>query len=293
MKLEEIYMRDPCVLVEDGTYYLIGSTDRHWSGGKSDGIKIYASTDLMEFSDPVTVFEPNPDFGSEECWWAPELHKYRGKYYIFGTFYYDKKAVRASQILVSDHPTAPFRPLTESFMTPPEWDCLDATLHVEDGTPYVVYCREWTRIRNGEIYAQRLSADLKEVLSEPILLFDAKSAGWTRGLNHHDPCVFDGFVTDGPYLHRMESGKLMMIWSSFAESGYAVGMSVSDNGSIAGPWRHLDELLFEGEGGHGMIFKDLEGNLRLGLHVNNNRPGKEHPVFYRIEEVQDRLRIRF
>ena len=164
-------------------------------------------------------------------------------------------------------------------------------LYLEDGIPYVVYCREWTKIFNGEIYAQQLSADLNKTVSNPILLFDAESAGWTKGLNSHDPTEYKDFITDGPCLYRMKSGKLMMIWFSFSAHGYSVGMSLSDSGGIIGPWRHLDQLLYDKDSGHAMLFRDLKGQLRLSLHVNNGAAGKEHPAFFRVEESEDSLEV--
>lgn len=289
IKRQEIYMRDPFVLPVDGVYYLTGTTDKHWYGGRSDGLKIYTSTDLEHFSEPVTVFAPRDDFWSFECWWAPELHFYKGRYYIFCTFDNKQKGRKGTQILVSDSALGSFEPLVDQLVTNEGWECLDATLYVEDSVPYAVYCREWTKIYNGEIYVQRLSGDLKTKLGPPLLLFDAKSAPWTVGLNNHDANKFDDYITDGPYLHRTKSGRLLMIWSSFSKDGYTVGIAASDSGSVLGPWKHLEKPLFTGDGGHAMLFRDFEGRLRMALHVNNSELGKEHPRFMYVREEDDTL----
>lgn len=263
---------------------MTGSTDKHWFGGKSDGIKIYTSDDLINFSDPVTVFSPNEDFWSYECWWASELHYYNGKYYIFCTFANKQSGRKGTQILESDVILGEYHPICDELVTNEDWECLDATLYIEESIPYAIYCREWTKIFNGEIYAQKLSIDLKHKIGDPFLLFDAKSASWTIGLNNHDPNQYIDYITDGPFMYRNEIGELLMTWSSFSKYGYTVGVAKSDNNRINGQFIHNDEPLFTGDGGHSMIFRDLSGHLRLSLHVNNANLGSEYPCFLYIEE---------
>lgn len=89
-------------------------------------------------------------------------------------------------------------------------------------------------------------------------------------------------MTDGPYLYRREDGELVMIWSSF-HGGYVTACAVSDNGDITGRWSHIPGFLYENDGGHGMIFRDSQGNLILSLHAPNT-PKKERPVFIKIKE---------
>ena len=78
--------------------------------------------------------------------WAPEMHKYRGKYFLFLTFNtrhllaeqwpnWRPRVTRGSQILVSDAPTGPFTPFANRSTLPPELMTLDATLWEEDGKP--------------------------------------------------------------------------------------------------------------------------------------------------------------
>ena len=50
---------------------------------------------------------------------------------------------------------------------------------------------------------------------------------------------------------------------------YAVGRAVSATGNVAGPWVH-DEQPFYMNGGHQMLFRDLQGRLRMSLHEDNN-----------------------
>jgi len=63
-----------------------------------------------------------------------------------------------------------------------------------------------------------------------------------------------------------------MIWSSFAAEGYCEALAYSDNGSITGNWMHDERLLFHRDGGHGMIFKTFDGELKFVCHQPNVGP---------------------
>ncbi len=169
MKTSDIQIRDPFVLPdkEDGTYYLFGTTDINAWTGAGEGFNCYKSSDLHEWQGPIAAFRPPPAFWGTRNFWAPEVHFYNGRYYMFASFKADCH-YRGTQILVSDKVSGPFSPLTSSPITPPDWECLDGTLYVaSDGTPWIVFCHEWVQVHNGAIFAMPLSQDLKESVSPP------------------------------------------------------------------------------------------------------------------------------
>ncbi len=287
MKRNEIHIRDPFVLTSGKKYYLYGSTDKNIWGGECTSFSVYESDDLETFSEPREAFSRPQGFWSRQHYWAPEVHEYKGNYYMFASFSSPER-IRGSQILKSDSPLGKFLPITEYPFTPDDWSCLDATLYVENGVPYAVFCHEWTQIHNGEICCVQLSEDLTQTVGKPEVLFSAENVWWTKKV---EESFAQGYITDGPFLYRLKSGKLLMIWSSNGEKGYAVGMAVSDSGSVRGPFRQVDELLFENNGGHAMLFKDLSGKLYVTLHAPNTI-GDERPCFLACEEYDDRIRIK-
>ena len=161
---------------------------------------------------------------------------------------------------------------------------LDGTLWVEDGAPYMVFCHEWVQITNGAMLAIALKDDLSEAVGEPFKLFHASEASWSRTDRRHG-----SNVTDGPSLHTSKSGKLFMIWSSFSETGYTVGIAISDSGRLAGPWRQQDEPLFTEDGGHGSLFHTFDGKLMMVLHSPNDRNAR--PRLFEMEDTGETLRI--
>jgi hypothetical protein len=284
MKLSEIHIRDPFILAENDTYYLYGTRGAD-TWGKGYGFDVYVSRDLETFSDPIEVFTPPHDFWSDKNFWAPEVHKYHGKYYMLASFIGDTRN-RGTQILMSDSPTGPFLPHSDGPVTPAKWNCLDGTLYVdEDGTPYMIYCKEWKQPKEeivGEIHAIRLTDDLRAPIGEPIYLFSADKKAWI-------PNNPKRYVTDGPFVYKTESGKPILLWSSFGEEGYLEAIAYPENGKLTDEWIHVEKPLFEKDGGHGMIFRTKEGKLMMTLHSPNNNP-EERPFFFEVVEENGLLR---
>ena len=277
MKLNEINIRDPFVLVEGSKYYMYGTRAKYtWGDGDpSDyGFDVYVSEDLTNWSDPISIFEYYEGFFGTNNFWAPEVHKYKGKYYMFASFYSDN--ARGTAIFVSDTPDGKFTLHSNGFITPKDWYSLDGTFYVEDGVPYMVFCHEWTQIKNGAVCAVRLSDDLKEPQGEPFVLWQAGDAVWK-----HDIRDNGSYVTDGPFLVK-RGEELISIWSSYYKGEYCEAIARSENGKINGNWSIDNKLVYENGGGHGMVFKDLEGNSCFVYHAPNETPN-ERPVFEKID----------
>ena len=302
MNLKEIQIRDPFVLphTESGVYYLFGSTDKNIWNGPGTGFDFFRSRDLLHWEGPIPAFRPNPDFWATSQFWAPEVHLFNGRYFMFATFKADRRC-RGTQILASDHPSGPYTPWTDGPVTPAHWECLDGTLYVDDdGGPWIVFCHEWVQVRNGAIYAMRLAPDLECAAGPPLLLFNASEAPWVRWLHpSHDEetpgserPIFrpPAYVTDGPFLHKTQGGALLMLWSSFGTKGYAMGIARSLTGAVEGPWTHEPEPLWAEDGGHGMVFRAFDGRLLLTFHQPNDTPN-ERAIFHDLTEQRDSIMI--
>jgi GH43 family beta-xylosidase len=262
LKREDIRIRDPFIFTdkENGCYYMYGTT-------ATDSFSVFKSYDLESFEEPKVIFDGKKgNFWADRNFWAPELHRFNGKYYLFATC---KSATRNSgtQVFVCDTPDGEFAPVSEFPATPEEWDCLDGTLWVEDGTPYMVFCHSWEQIHDGEICAIPLSQDLSHPIGEPFLLFHASDNKYVTAYPSEN-----NYVTDGPFLFK-EDGKLKMIWSSFANRRYIVICAESD--SLKGEWKHYGSL-FDFDGGHAMLFERLDGTRMISLHSPNKSCERAH-----------------
>ena len=285
--LGEIRIRDPFVLVEkkERRYWLYGTTDPDPWHGPGTGFDAWWSRDLENWYGPVAVFRPPSGFWAEVNFWAPEVHLHRNRLVMIASFRSNRDG-RGVQTLVADHPSGPFLPLSKGPVTPRGWECLDGTLHVgEDGRPWLIFCHEWLQIDDGRICAMPMTTALDDAAGEPVELLRASSAPWVRPVQeaHH-------FVTDGPFLHRAPGGELVMLWSSFSRGGYAVGLARSETGSVRGPWHHDRRPLRQGDGGHAMLFRDLDGDLMIAVHAPNRSP-LERARFERVTESTRGLQL--
>ena len=278
IRTDQINIRDPFVLAQDGIYYLYGTRGATcW--GPADGFDVYAGRDLIHWEGPTVCFRNDGSFWADRNYWAPEVHPWRGEYYLFASFKSERRR-RGTAILRAASPLGPFSPWSEGPVTPADWECLDGTFYVSpDGTPYMVFCHEWVQAGDGEILAMRLTEDLKAPAGEPFLLFRASEAPWSREIRHSSGKT--GFVTDGPFLWRGKDGQLLCLWSGFSDRGYTQGVAVSDNGDIDGRFTQRAPL-FRENGGHGMLFRTAEGDTRLALHSPNTHL-MERPLFLPVD----------
>lgn len=278
MKRNEINIRDPFVLFEDGRYYMYGTRAKNF-GEQVGGFDVYVSADLEIWSDPIPCFDSERFHLNHGSNWAPEVHKYCGEYYMFATFVPEGEN-RGTYILKADSPLGPFVPHSHGAVTPKEWGALDGTLYVnKERVPYVVFCHEHTQIIDGTVCYARLSDDLTTTVGEPVTLFAASQCPWADG--HKGHYETEHYVTDGPFLYRTKDGALLMIWSSFIREQYAELVVRFKDGELGTEIEHLKPLI-DNDGGHGMIF-EAEGKKYFVFHTPN-KSGYEHPAFLEISD---------
>ena len=247
--------------------------------------QVYTGTDLENWSDPIPCFENDGTFWADRNYWAPEVHPWQGAFYMFASFKSDKRR-RGTAILRADKPEGPFVPWSDGPVTPADWECLDGTFYADrEGRPWIVFCHEWVQVGDGEIQAMPLTDDLRAPAGEPRLLFRASEAKWATPVQHSSG--ISGYVTDGPFLWRDQEGGLLCLWSSFSKTGYTQGLALSESGEITGPFRQLAPL-FSRDGGHGMLFRDKDGEVRLALHRPNEHL-LERPVFLTVNGHKEKL----
>jgi len=285
MKLTDINIRDPYILCSGDWYYMYGTrAETCW--GAAEGFDCFKSKDLENWEGPFEIFHRPEGFWADRCFWAPECYELNGKYYLVATFGSEKH--KGIQILQSDTPDGTFQIMTETPLTPDDWNCIDGMLYQEKEKIYLIFSHSFEDVPDGDMCMVELENDFSSTKGEIFTLFSAKDAGWAV------PIPFakaefgmdgDVYFTDGPAVYRQQNGKLMILWSSWGEKGYTVGQAVSDSGKIEGPWRHLEQIVFGPDGGHGMFFHTKEGALKYLLHYPN-QPGDEHPLLLELAETE-------
>lgn len=298
-RLADIPAHDPFILADGrtGVYYLYTGGAPWLNGMDRYGVVVYKSTDLSEWEGPYVVFTvpdeiwAHPQHGA----WAPEVHEYQGRFYLFVTLHNEDRRLegepvngyakhwRGTVIAVSDSPEGPFEVWNkDSPVLPAAKMTLDGTLYVdEDGAPWMVYCHEWIQTIDGTVEAVRLAEDLSETAGEPILLFRASEAPWVQQVDGDDGGK-PVYVTDGCQLYRTSGGRLVMLWSSYESGSYVQTIARSVSGRLEGPWEQLAPLV-KGDSGHGMLFRSFDGTWMLILH----QPFKMPESRCKLYEVMD------
>lgn len=322
LRLPDMPLHDPFVVADTGTrtYHLYTSNDPTVSGVSGTGTMVYRSRDLREWTRPDVVFRTADQEGlwASDGGWAPEVHAWNGRYYLFTTLHNEDRPLavppagpwgtpfrirnhmRGTVTAVSDSLLGPFTVVDPSRPTPPEnLMTLDGTLHVDPaGQPWMVYAHEWLQTIDGTMEAVRLTPDLSGTVGDPVHLFKASDAPWLGeqipgGLPHQLP----PYITDGPQLHRTPGGSLLMLWSTYEKNvpgadgtlsgGYVQTYAVSDSGDLTGPWRQRRPLVRD-DSGHGMLFSAFDGRLMMILHRPfDNARGK----LYEMRLDGDELRV--
>ncbi|MEU9448724.1 glycoside hydrolase family 43 protein [Streptomyces sp. NPDC048277] len=300
MRLPGMPLHDPFVVAdaESRTYHLYTSNEPSVSGVDGIGTMVYRSHDLRDWTRPTVVFltaEQDGNWATDGAW-APEVHAWEGRYYLFTTLHDESKPLpvpapgrwgnpfpvrnhmRGTVVAVSDSLLGPFTVLDPSRPTTPErLMALDGTLHVDaSGQPWLVYAHEWLQTIDGTMEAVRLTPDLSATTGDPVLLFKASDAPWlTEQIPAGFPHQLAPYITDGPQLHRAPDGSLLMLWSTYEKDtpapdgtvtgGYVQTYAVSKSGTVTGPWEQRRPLVRE-DSGHGMLFHTFDGELMLIVH---------------------------
>jgi len=216
---------DPFVFKDDdGTYYLYATS------GDEYGYRCYSSKNLVEWKsegycllkDDVYT-DPNSDF-NKYAFWAPEVMKYEGKYYLVYT------AQHRIGVAVSDSPTGPFTNNARRYLINSA-NVIDGNFFVDDdGTVYLYFVTQRKAEFNGvkveagnNIWGcvfdmEELKIDLKSI--RLLVQWDAEIE--TLALSGGD-CV------EGPFMIK-NNGTYYMTFSSnrYQNTKYSVHYATSD-----------------------------------------------------------------
>ena len=296
--LTAMHLHDPWIVADAAskTYYLFTRNEAAMSGDQRLGTMVYASRDLKHWTRPKLAFVLPAGLWAKAGSWAPEVHRWRGKWYLFTTFHNPDLPLgkngtrdtyrRGTVLAVSDTVDGPYRLVRGGApIVDPKLMTLDGSLYVDPkGKPWLVYAHEWWQTTVGTMEAVPLTDDLAAA-GPPQTLFKANDAPWAVGQKQSNGDVV--YVTDGPELYRSKTGTLLMLWSSYGQKGYVEAQARSTSGTIAGPWEQLGPMV-QRDSGHGMLFRTFDGRLMMILHRPFNYAlGK----LYEMRDDGDRLSV--
>ncbi len=279
LHMPDMPLHDPFIVADrkTRTYHLFTSNLESMTGVPGVGVMAYTSHDLKTWTQPKPVFLMPGGIWANGGGWAPEVHRWRGRWYLFVTLHNEQAPLpgapslhrRGTVLAVSDSLGGPFRLIRNGEpIVPADRMTLDATLYVDRrGRPYTVFANEWLQRIDGTMEVMPLD-DTLAAAGSPRVLFRASEAPWAAGQLQNAPSRRPGvtaFVTDGPQLHRTRTGQLIMLWSTWAADGYVQAQARSASGEFDGPWIQLGPLVRR-DSGHGMLFRAFDGQLMMVVH---------------------------
>jgi xylan 1,4-beta-xylosidase len=256
-------VRDPCIIREGDTYYLVftmfpfrGRDEKHLGDadqGSSPGIKLLSSTDLKTWREDGWMVKSSQlpeDCPYKHRFWAPEIHKMGGKFYlVFTADNWIKNEYNPAGrwgtagyafVGVADRITGPYEHITYI-----DGGACDTSLFEDtDGKTYAV-------IPAGDIFLQPI--DLSGLPQGKVKLLGKRQRIVTAD-NADIAMPARPDYLEGPWLLRI-AGRYCVLFAGpwqkakFPDhAGYWAGAAWAD--SLAGPWR-----------------KDPRGQVFLGGHL--------------------------
>ncbi len=170
--LTSISVRDPALILSDSTYYLFGT-------GK--GIKIWSSTDLVNWKMCPPVFARAPTWTSKNVpgfnsdIWAPEITYYMGQYYLFysvSKFGTNNSAIGFATNETLDAEAPNYKWIDHGMITQSNgtsWNAIDPNFVLDyDSTPYLVLGSFFSGIEITRIVDDNIMLKAGSITSPPL-----------------------------------------------------------------------------------------------------------------------------
>ncbi|WP_416445761.1 glycoside hydrolase family 43 protein [Leeuwenhoekiella sp. A16] len=256
---DQIYLADPTIFLNEGTYYLYGTKGDNTIEG--EGFLVYTSQDLKTWKGPAGkkdgfALKKGDAFGTKG-FWAPQVFKFNSKYYMAYT------ANENIAIASSESPLGPF--VNDKKALEASVKQIDPFIFFDDGKAYLFH----VRLQNGNrIFVAEMTSDLKQIKAETLTECITAEKGWENTQNADWP------VSEGPTVIKKDNlYYLLYSANDFRNPDYAVGYATSE--SLFGPWiksktnpiMSKENLGLNGTG-HGDLFLDKNGRMNYVLHTH-------------------------
>lgn len=270
-------IRDPMIIVVGDTYYVTGTQPPYWRG-VNDGVHLWASRDLVHFSDHGLILKRDDipkHMWCRDRFWAPELFD-GGDGWFYLTFNCRNESEEYSHdfgvgLARAREITGPYEIMT--IEKPLVGDgSIDGTIFRDDNGKLYMGCNS----PNKELLLYQLDTE-KAVVSDKQIVCQAGMNGEWDSIGIEGQCIVK---RHGIYFQ----------WYSSWTDGYAAGILTADN--IHGPWKKCEEnpILWSGEkwyrAGHNHSFRGLDGMDYIVFHANLKTPECEDVERMLIRQVE-------
>ncbi len=252
----QIYLADPAIFQDKGTYYLYGTVE----GNASEGFKVYTSKDQKSWTDRGFALK-KPDAFGDKGFWAPQVFTH-GKSKIMAYVANENIALATSSSALGPFRQEVLKPLSAPVKQ------IDPYLYFdEDGKIYLYH----VRLQEGNrIFVAEMKPDLSEMIAGTLRECVHAETGWENTNQAKWP------VAEGPTIIKRK-GTYYLFYSAndFRNPDYAVGFATSKH--PLGPWEKYagNPILSKNDihqngTGHGDFYKDQKGQLHYVFHTHHS-----------------------
>ncbi|UYQ94395.1 glycoside hydrolase family 43 protein [Chitinophaga horti] len=250
-----IFLADPTIFTDKGTYYLYGTSSER-------GFLVYTSADLKTWKQPADsarrfALKRGESFG-KGGFWAPQVFKHKGAYYMAYT------ADEQLAIAKSASPAGPFKQ-DKLIALSGIGRQIDPFVFFDNGKAYLYH----VKLQKGNrIFVTEMKPDLSDIIPGTEKECISASEPW------EDTEKVEWTVTEGPTVLKRK-GIYYLVYSAndFRNKDYAVGYATST--SPAGPWKKYAgnpiisrHNVQQNGSGHGDVFTDKKGDMFYVLHTH-------------------------
>jgi len=279
---------DPYILVDNDTYYMYATSFK-------DGFKVWSSKDLVNWKDEGLCYYDSK-VGYKD-FWAPEVIKKDGKYYMFFTSRNKELDRLMLSVAISDSPLGRFNDVSDKHVFDFGYAAIDATVYKDDdGRYYMYYSRDCSEnvvdgIHASQIYVVELDQSLLKTIGEPKMIL-TPSGSWEAPK--------DGWAwNEGPYMLKYDNKYYLSYSTNFyASKEYSVCYAVSDQpmGEFVKAkenpiLKYTDKMSGPG---HNCYFESLDKELLTAFHIHTyyDKPsGNRRACFAKAMFVDGKLVI--
>ena len=251
---------DPFVLYEDGVYYLYATNN-------GEGFNAAISTDLVHWTD-IGQVAFRADIVGDNNFWAPEVYKYNGRFYLF----YSAEGHLA--VAVADSPAGPFVKTADTWLL--ERDAIDGHVFFDDDGRIWLYLVHFDS--GNHIWVYELNDDLVSVKPG-------------SGVKLTFPEGWEGRINEGPTVLK-HNGTYYLTYSGddYQTVNYAVAYMTSQ--SPTGPFtRYVGNPMLRPDTfihgtGHHCFTTSPDGSEMFIVYHCHNTLAEVHPRALCIDRVK-------
>ena len=261
---------DPFVVQAGDAYYMYATSF------VMDGFKVWKSYDMENWEDLGACLDLS-DSWTELDYWAPEVIFHNGKYIMHYTARRKADHSLRMGVAVSHSPEGPFLDVHNGPIFDFGYAAIDGHVFIDDdGQPYFYFSKDCSEnyitptLRVSQMCVCKLSDDLLNVISEPVMLFGPSE-------DYDFKILGDQAWNEGPYVLKKD-GQYYLTYSAncYHTRDYCICLAKADN--PFGPFRKAPGPIMsaaaEGENlagpGHNAFFYDREGKLKMAFHIQTD-----------------------